>query len=369
MADKPERPSKVNAGLPPLENDEAWSWFEFLPLWFFYLPVVFYSVFLGLRYRCLSLPLLANPTIPLAGMIGESKAQVLAQAGPHARKMILPFVTWTYKGETAEAKQALSLAEEAGLPLPLVVKPDLGCRGLAVRVLRSEQDLCDYLGGFPKGQCFLLQQLAPWRAEAGVFYVRRPGEARGSIPSLTLKYFPSVVGDGQRDLQSLLQDNARTRKLSGVYLSKPGMDGSHVLKKDEELALTFAGSHCRGSIFRDGRDYISKELCLAIDTIMQDFPEFYYGRLDIKFRDIAALQAGEDFCVIEINGASSEATHIWDARCSIRDVFVTLFWQYRSLYEIGHVLRRQGRQPPPLGELVRVWLANRGQSQHYPRGH
>src|SRR3546814_17810061 len=74
----------------------------------------------------------------------------------------------------------------------------------------------------------------------------------------------------------------------------------------------------------------------------------HYSRLDVRFRDIAALREGRDFRVIEINGASSEATHIWDRNGTLGELYRTLFFQYRTLFEIGVEQRRQGVKPPRL---------------------
>src|SRR5690606_32680992 len=96
--------TRVNAGLPPLdETANAWSWLELWPLWFFYFPVVIYWIVLGIRYRNLGLPMLANPNIELGGMVGESKSQILEQAGPFASQYILPFVT--LRCDTSELPQ------------------------------------------------------------------------------------------------------------------------------------------------------------------------------------------------------------------------------------------------------------------------
>jgi hypothetical protein len=50
----------------------------------------------------------------------------------------------------------------------------------------------------------------------------------------------------------------------------------------------------------------------AFEEIARDLPEFYFGRFDVRFPDIESLRRGEDVTVVEINGAGSEGTHIWD---------------------------------------------------------
>ena len=365
--------ASVNAGLPPLElGEKPWSYFEFWPTAVFYFPVVIYWLWLGLRYRSLGLPLIANPNIPLGGMVGESKSDILLSAGSQANKYILPFTIHVREAEAAasmQAKAALAVAEENGLGLPLVVKPDLGCRGRAVRVVEDESDLAAYIEEFPAERKYLLQKLSPWKAEAGIFYVRLPGESAGRITSITLKYVPTVVGDGRSSIKQLLNRHPRTRKLRRLYLKKLDEKANLVPEEGEEIALTFSGSHCRGSIFRDGNKYFSKEMEGVIDNVLCDLPDFHYGRLDIKFEDIASLQAGRNFCIIEVNGASSEATHIWDSRGSLSAVFKTLLGQYRTLFKIGDRLRSAGCKPASSLNLIREWLKELKSSSSYPEGH
>lgn len=359
----------VNNGLPPLRAAEKWAYFEYWPLVVFYTPVFFYWLYLGMKYRSLGLPLLANPNIPLGGMVGESKTQILDGAGDYAQTFILPYTVHCKHAETDplwQATEALALAERKSIQLPLVAKPDRGCRGRAIRVIKSASDLQAYLESFPSDKKYILQKMAPWQAEAGLFYVRRPGARKGKIISITLKYRPTVMGDGKRTLEQLVVENPRLKKLAHVYLENTAQSANYVPVKGEEIALTFAGSHCRGSIFRNGAAYYSEALENAVDAVMRDFPAFYYGRLDVKFENISLLREGKNFCVIEVNGASSEATHIWDSQGSIREVYATLFRQYRTLFEIGAELRESGLSPPSAFDLIREWITE--QRAHYPKG-
>ncbi|MDW6004752.1 ATP-grasp domain-containing protein [Vibrio mangrovi] len=364
------RADKINAGMPALEADtqRAVSPFEFLPGWLFYAPVVVQSLLLGVRYGDLRLPLVANPTIELSGMVGESKHDILSLAGPQAQKWIAPFITLTRTDEPVEeqTRQAQQTLTQAGLQFPLVAKPDLGCRGAGVRLINHPQQLQDYIAQFPQQARFLLQQKAPYQAEAGIFYVRYPGEKQGRIISVTLKYTPFVVGDGIHTLQELIDMNPRAGQLSHLYLPRHQHRLDWVVPQGEEFQLAFAGSHSRGSIFRDGNRYITKALTQRLDEILADVDGYYYGRLDIKFLDIHHLMAGTDFTILEINGASSEATHIWDRNTSLWEIVTTLLRQYRILFEIGARQKRRGYRPPSLRSLIRAWRTERRLTRHYP---
>ncbi|MDD1784289.1 D-alanine--D-alanine ligase [Enterovibrio sp. ZSDZ35] len=359
----------VNHGMPPLDmTGKPVSMFEFWPSSVFYAPVAVQWLWYGVKYRSFGLPLIANPTISLSGMVGESKDAILSLAGEHAKKWILPYVAWEkslFPPET-QAHQALSKLHKAGLRFPIVAKPDLGCRGAGVRLVENKHALEEYLRLFPLGAKLILQEKAPYNAEAGVFYVRYPGEEKGRIFSLTLKYNPFVVGDGVRTLAELIDDDPRAGKVSHLYRTRHEDKLDLVLQNGEEFRLAFAGSHCRGAIFRNGSEYITEALTRKLDEIFDDFPGFHYGRIDLKFRDIESLMKGEDFVMLEVNGASSEAAHIWDKDATLKDAFTTLLDQYRMLFEIGDKQRRAGCSVPSLLDLYKAWRTEKSLVRHYP---
>ncbi len=89
-------------------------------------------------------------------------------------------------------------------------------------------------------------------------------------------------------------------------------------------------------------------------------PEFYFGRYDIRFKSIDALRRGEDFQILEMNGASAEALHIWDPEQTVGETYRVLFEQFRLLYEIGAHNRAQGHRPISLaGFLALQWRESR----------
>ncbi len=71
-------------------------------------------------------------------------------------------------------------------------------------------------------------------------------------------------------------------------------------------------------------------------------PEFYFGRFDVRYDSLEDLRAGRNFWLIEVNGAGSESTHIWDRTTRLRDAYSFLFFQQRTLFEIGAANRARG---------------------------
>ncbi|MDV7103321.1 D-alanine--D-alanine ligase [Vibrio sp. TH_r3] len=344
------------------------SRYEFWPTWFFYAPVVVQSLWHSLKYRDIGLPLIANPSILLSGMVGESKKDILNLAGKKAKQWILPFCTLRKNNQAMaiQLKDALEAMEYQNLKFPVVAKPDKGCRGAGVRLVHNEKQLIDYIEKFPVSADYLLQKKSDYDAEVGVFYMRYPGESQGQVFSITLKYAPYVEGDGQQTLEQLIHNDPRAGQLSHIYKQRHQHKLKWVIPKGLEFRLAFAGSHSRGSIFKNGNQYISKQLTQQLDQIFDDFDGFHYGRLDIKFKNIDSLMAGEDFQIIEINGASSEATHIWDSKTSLKEIFSTLLFQYRSLYKIGYLQKKAGHKTPKLRTLFKALKEERNLTKQYP---
>ena len=340
------------------------SSFEFWPGWLFYLPVVGFWILMGLRHRSFSLPTAANPRVETGGLCGERKTTILDQAGPDAAGWIAPYIVLTTG--TDDLARALAAMADAGLSMPVVVKPNIGCNGTGVRLVDTEAALEVALAAFPRTVELVLQELVTHDGEAGIFYVRQPGAASGQVTSLTLKQAPIIVGDGRSTIRSLILEDERSRHVPELYLPRLRDRLDEVLAAGQRLRLVFAGNHCKGSIFTDGSDEITRALTAQVDAIMRAIPEFHFGRLDVRFESSALLRAGKGFRIIEINGVGSEATHIWDPRTSLWSAYRDQFRHYRIAFEIGSEMRRRGAKPTPLLELLASWRLQRRLMACYP---
>jgi hypothetical protein len=351
---------KPHEGMPELDTSgQPLSFFEFWPMWAFYPPVAIYALWLMIRYRGILLPTAANPSFPGGGFFGESKAEILQLAMQHIPQWVAPFITRDRLPEghasiAAQTDTALAALEEAGLSLPVVAKPDLGCRGAGVKLIRSREDVAAYIAAFPSEARFLLQRLVPHEGEAGVFYCRHPNWPQGRIISLTLKYFPYVYGDGRRTLRELILSDARAGQLSHLYLKRHTARLDTIPAQGEAIRLAFAGSHSRGAIFRNGTPLVTPQMTQRFDEISKALPEFYFGRFDIRFADFKAVQAGEGFTIVEANGAGAESTHIWDRKTTLLAAWRDLMTQYRLLFQIGRANVDRGFKALSVKEFL-VW--------------
>jgi len=340
-------------GMPELDTaGPPLSHFEDAPAALFYFPVALYWAWLAIRYRSIGLPSLANPSIHAGGLCGESKSDVLNLLGPRGREALAGFVTVV----DHDVPRALAALDAAGIAFPIVAKPDIGRRGNGVAIVVDRDGLGRYLARFPRGRRLILQRLVTEEGEAGVFYVRKPGEPRGRIVSLTLKYFPQVIGDGETTLRALMSADPRAGQVAHLY-ARLGPRLETIPQAGEIVRLVDTGNHCKGAIFRNGQRFVTPEMEACFAAISDEIPGFHFGRFDVRFRSLADLQQGRNFAIIEVNGAGSEATHIWDRRTRLHEAYRGLFEQIRLAFEIGAINRARGMRPMSgIGLLRRyVW--------------
>ncbi len=341
--------------------DRVVSPFEFWPGWLFYAPVVAQWIWLGLRYGDMSLPTAANPGIETGGLCGESKIEILDQITGEARDWVAPYASFV-----AGRDDPAALAEGSGFGWPMVLKPDIGCNGTGVRLVASAAALRAAVAEFPAGVTLLLQRYVAGPGEAGLFYIRYPDEACGRLTSITLKRQPAVTGNGRSTLEQLVRAEPRAGRVPQVYLRRLAARLGEVPAAGEVVPLVFTGNHCKGSVFLNGADVVTPALTERVDRIARAIPNFHFGRVDIRYASEAALKLGQGFTIIEVNGAGSEATHIWDARCTLREAYASQFSHYRAAWEIGRINRARGMRPSGLRAMYRLWRLQRRLMASYP---
>ncbi len=328
-----------------------WSRWEFWPPYVFYPPVLLYLLWLSVRQRSLTLFTAVNPAIPASGFVGESKAAILdglRDTGEWvARYELLPMEA----GLVERVARAQRFMQRHSLTFPVVLKPDVGQRGSGVRVVRAEEELVAYLRA--ANEAVIIQEYVAGE-EFGVFYYRLPSETVGHIFSITHKTFPVVIGDGKQTVEELILNDARAVALAHYYCAQHADKLNTVLPSGERLQLVELGTHSRGSIFLDGARFATPALAAATDRLSQRFDGFYFGRYDLRVNSLEAFTRGEDFKVLELNGVTAEATHIYDPQHSLLTAYRTLFVQWRIAFEIGAQQRARGVARTSAGELGRL---------------
>jgi pimeloyl-ACP methyl ester carboxylesterase/membrane protein DedA with SNARE-associated domain len=333
---------------------------EFWSPWVFYPPVVLYVVgWLGLRFRSPALFTAANPAMPDGGFLGESKSEILAGlqgAGTEvARWCVLPEI------EYAERRLELlhQFMEEADLGFPIVIKPDVGQRGSGVEIVRTSEQALEVLR---KDKGLLIAQEFVDGPEFGIFYARRPSEQNGRIISVTDKRNLSLIGDGKRTIEELILDDDRAVCMARYHLKQHADRIDEIPADGECYPLAEIGTHCRGSVFLDGQRIVTPALEQAIDRLAKTYEGFFFGRFDLRADTENAFRRGEGMKILELNGVTSEATHIYDPKNSILDAYRVLFRQWGEAFLIARENCENGVRPTRtltlLGKVIAAWLGD-----------
>ena len=239
----------------------------------------------------------------------ESKMEIYSLIPPHFYP-ITKLVKEKIPFDKVEA-----LLETSKINFPFIVKPDIGLRGSAVKKVTNLEELKAYHN--KANFDYLLQDLIPYENEVGIFYVRFPHEKHGKITGIVAKEFLIIEGDGCSTIEELVKANPRYEFQLKALEREYGNQLKTILAKGEKRNLVPYGNHARGAKFLDYSNLISPELTKVIDEMCLQVPEFYFGRMDLMYNNWEELEQGKNFSIVELNGAASEPTHIYDPKHSL----------------------------------------------------
>ncbi|MBJ21555.1 MAG: alpha/beta fold hydrolase [bacterium] len=321
---------------------------EFWPIGAIYGPLIPSFVAMALRHGSVRLPTLVNPPIPGGGLAGESKAAIgraLAGIPGHAIE------TELLESGSVEARFAcvLDLMARFDLDYPIVLKPDVGDRGRGVLIAEDQAAVREYL---EKNEGRVLAQAYVPGEEFGIFYVRMPGEPRGEIFSLARKVPRFVTGDGVHSLEGLILDDEICLPMAEKLLRLNRDRLADIPARGERVRVTQLGTHSLGCRFLVGEDLRSDVLEAAIDRLSQA-AGLDFGRYDVRAPSEAALGRGE-FKIVEFNGLTGEAAHLYDPRYGLLAGLRILREQWRRAFEIGAAHRTAGRRPLSWRKIARL---------------
>ena len=318
------RVSKVAAFITKIRRWEYW------PFSVLYFPVYFYFGWLAMRARSIFFFTASNPSIEFGGMFGEKKSDIFD---------LIPdkYLPTTKLIEVGNLEKALNEGSKIGYPL--IAKPNIGERGAWVKKVEDENELRKYVNSCPVD--FLLQELVLYPIELGIFYVRYPGQA-GKVTSVVRKEFLKVHGNGKSTIRELLHQNHRaviSADFESDFLEK---EGSFVPPVGEEILVEPIGNHCRGTKFLNDEEIIDDSLHFAINKLVEEIPDFYFGRFDVRCASIEDLKKLQNFKILELNGAGSEPGHIYQPGFSLIKAYKVILWHLRVLADISILNHKRG---------------------------
>lgn len=321
-----------------------WEYWSFLAVYIWIYPVWIYYC---LKARSFFFFNASNPGIEYGGFINESK------------KNIQPLIPGEYNPATVffdlpiQPKSIPSVVYQHGLRFPMIGKPNKGGRGRGVKIIHDEAGLIAYAQHATID--FHIQEFVAFKEEVGIFYYRHPGETRGRISGIVKKEFLSATGDGTHSIRQILASQPRAKLQQEALETIHGIELDEILPAGEKRVLVPYGNHARGALFLDDTHLADAELTATIDQICQKIEGFYFGRLDIRYDNWEDLKRGLKLAIIEVNGAGSEPTHMYDPRHSLFFAWKEIIRHWKLLSQISIDNHRRGFRYLSFSEGIRMY--------------
>ncbi len=307
---------------------------EYWPFQIVYVPIYFLWAYYALKARTIFFFNTCNPTMRNGGFIMDSKIEIYD---------LIPqrfYPKTKFIDQKMSFEEAVSIQQNANISFPLIAKPDIGLRGSAVKKINSYEELQDYHA--KANFDYLLQDIISFPNEVGIFYVRYPHEKHGRITGIVAKEFLIIEGDGVSTIEQLLKANPRYEFQLKALQKEYGDDLKTVLAENEKRNLVPYGNHARGAKFLDYSHLISPKLTKVIDEMCLQIDEFYFGRMDLMYNTWEELEEGKNFSIVELNGAASEPTHIYDPKHSLWFAWKELSRHITYMFEISVANHKRG---------------------------
>lgn len=326
---------------------------EYWPYQVVYFPVYFQYLLYVIYTRSFFYINAVNPSFKNGGFWMNSKKEIYDLIP----KEYYPTTFLVKPNENFE--QLFENIIQQNITFPLIVKPDIGLRGTAVKRIFTKAELKQYHHTTPFD--YLVQQLIPYENEIGLFYVQLPNQP-GKITGIVSKEFMIITGNGKNTIRELLHQDKR------YLLQLKDLETTHqvvlntILNVNESINLVPFGNHCRGTKFVDISYKITPELNKNIQKLCNQIEGFYYGRMDIMFSNFDDLAKGENFQIVEINGAISEPTHMYDPSHSLLFGWKELIRHFHYMFLISKDNHKKGT---PYLRTKDVWKEYIKHKKHY----
>lgn len=305
---------------------------EYLPSFILHFPTAFIYLFFSLKSRSFLFFTNISNDYKSSDIENSSKNYVYQKLNENFYPK-----TVLVRRNSIQNLQGLQLEEQGGLRFPIIVKPNIGKRGLGAKLISNDEELSQYYDRADYD--FLIQEYVDSLRECGIFYIKNPLNQRAEISSIGMKTLPTITGDGCSNLRELLDKNQTPADKIERMADRFNLEDT-ILEKDENLIIEPIGAHNRGAKIKAANHLISPELLQIIEHSLSGL-DLYYGRLDIKYDTWEDLLNG-DFKIIEVNTITSEPLSIYDRSISIVKKYKIIYVHLKSMYEISSYLKKSG---------------------------
>ena len=295
-----------------------------------------YYLYNAAKYKSLTFFSACNPALSFGGMLDDNKTEAYALIPDrYLPKMLV------YDFKVDLEKQIV----EKTIEFPVVVKPNMGYKGYAVKECKDLKELQYFVSKLDQKKEWLIQEYIDLKHEYSVMYYYCPVSKIKGLTSVSSKKYPFVIGDGITSMEKLI-DQYENPYVDKYYLrEKWESKFDSIPAKNQKIELHHIGNYSRGSKFYSLMQESDDQLASAMHNIFSGRDEIYFGRFDIKANSMEHVRKGE-FKIMEINGAKSEPLHIYDPKYGFWSRIKDVRHHWKIMTRIVDERRAQGYQFP-----------------------
>lgn len=317
---------------------------EYWPAYITQIPVLLFWLVAALKTRRAGFFAIVNPAIETGGLFGESKINILEKIPPK----FLPKTLFIHQ-ENKEMDFILAQLRSNGIHFPIILKPNVGERGLAVEKIEDETYLKSHIQKV--NYDFIIQSYLYEPLELSVLCYKLPLKKKYAITSICEKEFLHIIGDDVSTFGELVRNKPRALLQQKALYAKYKPQWQEVIPDGKKLYIQPIGNHSRGTKFLNANHQIDEQLTQLFISILDEMEGIHYGRFDLRTESWEALRNGQ-FKVMEFNGVGSEPAHIYHPGYSIIQAYKDIWQHWRIMQAIYWEQRRLGYEGMTLRELL-----------------
>ncbi len=245
------------------------------------------------------------------------------------------------------------LLEKGKIQFPLILKPDIGLKGLGVYQVTNIDDVKDYFSNIVE-QNILVQEFVNYEKEFSLLFYHMPDSSEYAISSVVEKKYPSFIANGVDTIRKHLESDDNpflNRKTAKVHLADQ-LD--YIPAKGKVINFHKIGNYSQGSKFF-ALNEVPKDLENRARKYFENMTGVHFFRVDFKAPSIHDF-AMKDCKILEINGVKSEPLHIYDPSIKWSQKIADIRRHWKIIHRIVKLNKRRGMKFPRFRDAVKHFL-------------
>ncbi len=312
----------------------------------FYWQSLIHWVANGIRFGSMTFFSAGNPAINLGGMLSDRKTEFY----DILPKPLLPATTLCNTIEDARV-----FISSNNISFPVIVKPNIGLKGMMVEKIYTEEDLrLFYKKDINKNREWLLQEFLDQDREFSVLVYKYPKSGKHGITSFVEKIYPTLKADGVSTYQELIDRYENPFLEKEFPLKKFADQLQEIPAKGTKVVLDEIGNYSRGAKFHSLNHEIDQAMIETYSQQYEDTKGLSFFRIDCKADTLADCKEGR-YKILEVNGMKGEPLHIYDPKSTFFGNIKILIEHWSHIQGVTREQEELIKDAPTFVEGIKSW--------------